>query len=243
MKKDTYYFSHDSNTMDDYKIVKIIDSLGMEDYGIFWGLIEILRNQPDHTYPVEAAVLKYRQWNTSQDKIKVVILNYDLFVLDDKMFYSESLLKRMQIADNKRQKRVNAGKKGGLQKANNQLNRSNAKAMLKQKLPKESKLKEIKVKEIKEKEIEILINYSFDDFWNLYDKKVGKKQPLESKWLKFSDDKRHTIMEYVKNYVNSTPNKKYRKNPQTFFNGEGWNDELINEKNEVKLTDIEWLNL
>ena len=94
-----------------------------------------------------------------------------------------------------------------------------------------------------DKKIEILINYSFDDFWNLYDKKVGKKQPLESKWLKFSDDKRHTIMEYVKNYVNSTPNKKYRKNPQTFFNGEGWNDELINEKNEVKLTDIEWLNL
>ncbi len=164
MKKDTYYFSHDSNTMDDYKIVKIIDSLGMEGYGIFWGLIEILRNQPDHTYPVEAAVLKYRQWNTSQDKIKVVIMNYDLFVLDDKMFYSESLLKRMQIADNKRQKRVNAGRKGGLQKANNQLNRSNAKAMLKQNLPKESKLKEIKVKEIKEKEIEILINYSFDDF-------------------------------------------------------------------------------
>ena len=170
-------------------------------------------------------------------------MNYDLFVLDDKMFYSDSLLKRMQIADNKRQKRVNAGKKGGLQKANNQLNRSNAKAMLKQKLPKESKLKEIKVNEIKEKEIEILINYSFDDFWNLYDKKIGKKQPLESKWLKFSDEKRHTIMEYVKNYVNSTPNKKYRKNPQTFFNGEGWNDELINEKNEIKLTDIEWLNL
>jgi len=248
MKKDTYYFSHDSNTMDDYKMVKVIDSLGMEGYGIFWGLIELLRNQPNYTYPVEAAILKYRQWNTSQEKIKVVIMNYDLFIIEHDSFYSISLLNRMKIVDDKRSQFKEWGRKGGLQKAKNKEDSTPPIPPLSENITpplpikvNESKVKESKVNE--SKEIEILINYSFDDFWNLYDKKVGRKKPLESKWLKFSDEKRHTIMEYVKNYVISTPNKMYRKNPQTFFNGEGWNDELINEKNEVKLTDIEWLNL
>ena len=244
MKKDTYYFSHDSNTMDDYKIVKIIDSLGMEGYGIFWGLIEILRNQPDHTYPVEAAILKYRQWNTSQDKIKVVIMNYDLFIIEQDSFYSISLLNRMKIVDDKRSQFKEWGRKGGLQKAKNKQNTTPHLPPLSENVtpPLPIKVNKSKVNKTKEKEIELLINYSFDDFWDLYDKKVGKKHTLESKWIKFSDEKRHTIMEYVKNYVISTPNKKYRKNPQTFFNAEGWNDELITEKNEIKITDINWLN-
>jgi hypothetical protein len=45
MAKDAYYFSHDSNSQDDPKCMMLIDQLGMEGYGIFWALIEKLRNE------------------------------------------------------------------------------------------------------------------------------------------------------------------------------------------------------
>ena len=45
MKKDAYYFPHDSNATEDPKMMLLIDELGMEGYGIFWMLLEALRNQ------------------------------------------------------------------------------------------------------------------------------------------------------------------------------------------------------
>lgn len=48
MSKDAYYFTHDSNAKDDPKCALLIDQLGMEGYGIYWMLIEVLRDQPDH---------------------------------------------------------------------------------------------------------------------------------------------------------------------------------------------------
>ena len=33
--------------------------------------------------------------------------------------------------------------------------------------------------------------------------------------------------EYIPQYKLAQPNKKYRKNPDTFLNGKSWNDELI----------------
>ena len=70
-------------------------------------------------------------------------------------------------------------------------------------------------------------NYSFEDFWELYDKKVGKKDLLIKKWLKLSDAERELAMSYIPQYKLAQPNKKYRKNPDTFLNGKSWNDELI----------------
>lgn len=150
MKKDTFYFSHDSNAMDDPKIVKLIDSLGMEGYGIFWGLIEVLRNQPDNIYPIESAALKYRQWNTSTDKIKAVISGYGLFEIDSEEFFSLSLNRRLELVDKKRLQKIDAGRKGGLQRALNQGNTSGAKVLLKRNVAKESKVKENKVNKSKD---------------------------------------------------------------------------------------------
>ena len=48
MSKDAYYFTHDSNAKYDPKCALLIDQLGMEGYGIYWMLIEVLRDQPDH---------------------------------------------------------------------------------------------------------------------------------------------------------------------------------------------------
>lgn len=82
----------------------------------------------------------------------------------------------------------------------------------------------------KDKQIELLIYPSFDDFWNLYDKKTGRKK-CESKWNKLSQKTKEEIMAYIPKYKLSTPDIKYRKNPETFLNSESWNDELILKQN------------
>ncbi len=71
---------------------------------------------------------------------------------------------------------------------------------------------------------------TFDDFWNLYDKKIGDKDKLAKKWLKIPQKIKLDIMEYVPKYKQSQPDKKYRKNPETFLNNKSWNDEIIAKK-------------
>ncbi len=69
----------------------------------------------------------------------------------------------------------------------------------------------------------------FDEFWELYDKKVGDKQRLEVKWKKLSDSDRSAIMKYIPKYKEVRPDKTFRKNPETFLNNKSWNDELISQ--------------
>jgi hypothetical protein len=71
------------------------------------------------------------------------------------------------------------------------------------------------------------INVPFEKFWNLYDKKRGDKSKLSKKWESFSDEIRLEIMAYLPKYIQSTPDKSFRKDPQTFFNNHSWEDEII----------------
>ncbi len=48
MKKETYYFSHDYNTRNDFKIKKMIMKLGYTAYGVYWALIEDLYNNDNN---------------------------------------------------------------------------------------------------------------------------------------------------------------------------------------------------
>lgn len=70
----------------------------------------------------------------------------------------------------------------------------------------------------------------FELFWNLYDKKVGKKDAIEKKWNKLSKSIQQEILDYVPKYILSQPDKKYRKNPESFLNGKAWENELIGLK-------------
>lgn len=78
------------------------------------------------------------------------------------------------------------------------------------------------------------LNISFDHFWDLYDKKVGNKEKLSKKWNKLNDKERQAIMDHIPKYKNSIPDKKFRKNPDTFLNNKSWNDEVIFSQNVKK---------
>ena len=71
---------------------------------------------------------------------------------------------------------------------------------------------------------------TFDDFWDEYDKKVGNKNKIKKQWDKLSQKTKELILGYIPNYKLSQPEKRFRKNPETFLNNESWNDELIISK-------------
>lgn len=107
------YFPHDSNAKDDPKCVLLIDDMGMEGYGIYWMLIEVLREQPDYSYPIANAMALARRYNTSTESVKQVIYKYDLFVVEeDRIFFSESLNRRMAEVEARALRRSEAGKLG-----------------------------------------------------------------------------------------------------------------------------------
>ena len=69
------------------------------------------------------------------------------------------------------------------------------------------------------------LNIPFDEFWNTYDKKKETGRS-EKKWSSLTDNERELIMNHIPAYVQSTPDKKYRKNPMTYLNGKCWLDEI-----------------
>ncbi|MCG3716396.1 DUF4373 domain-containing protein [Arcobacter lacus] len=110
-KKETCYFSHDANAKDDFKVMLLIEELGLEGYGIFWVLIETLREQQNYKYPLKLLSVLARKYNTTLAKLEVVVRNYHLFIIeDDCFFYSSSLNRRMQKMEEAIEQRVIAGK-------------------------------------------------------------------------------------------------------------------------------------
>lgn len=110
-KKDAYYFSHDSNAKDDFKCMLLIEELGLEGYGIFWVLVETLREQDNYKYPIKLLSVLARKYNTTVAKMEVVVKNYNLFKIeDDIFFFSESLNHRMEIMNKAKEQRTIAGK-------------------------------------------------------------------------------------------------------------------------------------
>lgn len=69
----------------------------------------------------------------------------------------------------------------------------------------------------------------FERFWDLYDKKTGDKTKIRNKFLKLSKTDRAKIFETLPAYVASTPEKRFRKNPETYLNNKSWNDEIITD--------------
>jgi hypothetical protein len=69
--------------------------------------------------------------------------------------------------------------------------------------------------------------YSFVDFWNLYDKKVGDKEKIEKKYNRLTEDVKELIFKHIVMYKKSQPEKQFRKNPETYLNNKSWNDEIV----------------
>lgn len=238
--KDAYYFPHDSNAKDDPKCVLLIDQLGLEGYGIYWVLIEVLRDQPDYSYPVNSLPALARRYNTTVEKVKTVVSKYELFtVKDDTVFFSESLTRRMLPLEEKRKKLSEAGKRGNMIRWKSEdipiLSQPDGLAIATQSQVKESKVnKNTKYNgESKDSPAE----FSFENVWEQYGKK-GNRKTSEAKWGRLSNPNKALALKHIPEYVKATPDKQYRKHFETYINQEVWNDNVLSNESSSKRQEI-----
>ena len=92
-----------------------------------------------------------------------------------------------------------------------------------------------------EQEGGVIVWPSFDNFWNIYDKKQDRPK-CEKKWEKINQEAREKIMLHLEDYILSTPDKQYRKNPLTYLNSESWENEIITPNTNGKFTREEKVN-
>ena len=81
-------------------------------------------------------------------------------------------------------------------------------------------------KKPKKTDAEIKQETGFNEFWDAYGKKTGTKRAF-SAWKRLTKRQRIAAMAGVKDYVRSTPDVRFRKNPTTWINQRCWEDEMI----------------
>ena len=84
------YFNHDSAARNDIRIIKLRASLGYEGYGIFWAVLELLFSEENKICTNQYDILAYGL-QCDPDKLRSVIEDFDLFVIEDGCFYSRRL--------------------------------------------------------------------------------------------------------------------------------------------------------
>ena len=105
------YFNHDSNARHDYRVMKMRAKLGMESYGVFWALLEMLFTEENKICIDDYDTLAFGLQCDSKI-LKQVIEDFDLFVIEDGCFYSKRLNKQIESINSKSAKaKENASKR------------------------------------------------------------------------------------------------------------------------------------
>jgi hypothetical protein len=217
MAKDTFWFKHDYNARNDEKVLELRSEFGAEGYGVFWMLIETMAENENGGAKASLIGGLSHGYGVAKDKLCEIIkycVSVELVYEKDGFYFSKRLDKHK---DERRQFSENgiegAAKRWGSHKG--------AIAGVMQRRE-EEKREEKKKEDTKE-----VINIAFSVFWDLYDKKVGEKSKLEKKWEQLSNLERELAIKHIPKYKLSQPDKKFRKDPQTYLNNKSFNDEVI----------------
>ena len=166
--KETFYFSHDYTSRADEKIKQLLYETGMEGYGIYWAIIEDLY-QNDNLLKCDFARLSY-DYHCSSELVEKVILNFNLFKVDNNTFSSISIQKRLELRESKSLKAKQSAQKRWGSNANSNANASKSHNG-------RNAIKESKVKEIK-------LNIDSSKLLSLFNSILGKKAKVISEKAK-----------------------------------------------------------
>jgi len=217
MEKESFYFPHFCNARHDRKIRRMRKELGTEGYGIYFMLLETLREQHDLMYPMEDIDLLAEEFDVSEAKVRVIICNYGLFAIDeDEKFFSPKMLLYLEPYFKMKEQRKLAGQKSAAKRKFN--NRSTTvQRPFNDRSTKESKVKESKVNEIKEKESKVSfsemlspyiqeLNSEYDNFFSYWTEKnsVGKERWQSEKFFDISR-RIKTWMQNQNKFANNKP--------------------------------------
>lgn len=129
----TPYFSHDSNARNSDKLLAVRIKHGAEGYGIYFMILERLREESDYTSSINYDVMAY-DFRVDSEKIRSIVEDFGLFEFneDGSRFYSPDFNERMDMKDKNAEKlsraaTVAANKRWSKKNSNSSKNKSNKK--------------------------------------------------------------------------------------------------------------------
>jgi hypothetical protein len=182
MEKEAFYFPHFCNARHDRKIRRLRKELGTEGYGIYFMLLETLREQQDLMYPLDDLDLLAEEFGVSEAKVRVAICNYGLFEIDEEQkFFSPKMLVYLEPYFKMKEQRKVAGQKSADKRRGIEIS-TTVQQPFNDRSTKERKGKESKEKESKVNESKI---YSLDPI----------RHELFIRWVKYKREKKSNYTE------------------------------------------------
>lgn len=212
-----HYFSHDYYARTDEKLQEVLMKMGYEGIGYYWCIVEMMH---EHGGKLEISKCESIAFAMHMDKEKLETLISLVFEVDDKYFWSNSVLKRIKMQEEKSKK----AKKSAQKRWENEAKKRNATAdndamrtHSDSNALKETKQKETKRNKSKENNTstqKYLENVPFEDFKDIEitEKQLRLEAEKALNWLKQKGEKKKDYKAYLRNWVLKT----YRKKTNTY---------------------------
>lgn len=230
MKKDAYWFSHDSNSKNDEKVIRLRMRLGWEGYGLYWALIEMLRDANNYQLETEYETIAF-ELRTECERISEIVNDFELFSVEDGLFWSVSLVDRMRPLDEKKAKNKKIAVEGWVKRKAKQKAESDANALrtesggntykskVKETITEEKKLsKEEREKDFRSEVSSLLPNDSktANDFCNWWTESNPKGRKMKFEMQKTFDIPRRITTWKDRQFKSKTekPSYKFQEHPR-----------------------------
>lgn len=122
MSKDAYWFKHDSNARGDTKLMQIKAIYGLKGLGIFWSIIEVLRDQKNYSWDEKLIGILAKMIDCDEPTMNSFITDckrIELLTFDCGFFYSQRLKNDMEVWETKKNNRLGKKKITDLERNNN----------------------------------------------------------------------------------------------------------------------------
>jgi hypothetical protein len=234
--KGSFYFSHDCNARNDRKMIKVRMKFGWEGYGLYFAIIEVMREQADFKLKLSDVDGLAYEFKTSSDFLMEFIAfamsdNVRLFNSDGESFWSDSFLRRMLKMERQRKAKSKGGSKAMANrwkqdKEAEHANLRQPQAEKKQKAKKEPRVTYAENVAMREKDYQTLVNkYGIEaatEMIEILDNYKGAKAGRT-----YKDDYRAILSWVVNEYFN-------RQKATINGNGKTTNDNWIRSKVELR---------
>lgn len=222
--KETFYFPHDYNAIQDSKMLYLLSQCGLEGIGAYWIIIEILHQQTDSKIPYQVFQHHIKMYYALNDrgsyhyeKLCSTLVESGLLKRDENYVTSE------RVISNKNHREVirNARSIAGKASANKRV-RTNVERRFEQNPTKERKGKEIKDNTSDNEEAKQKLE-NFEYAWSLYPRKFGRKDALRHFMAQVnSEEDWDCLLKGIENYKSDIERlgtkEQYIKHGSSFFN-------------------------
>lgn len=227
MAKKTPFFSHDMNARHDPKMTAMRGVYGVQGYGIFWILVEMMGEADGYKLSMKGkydfdsyAMQANSERNTVVTFVNDCINEFELFQSDGYYFWSPSLLRRMEYRDQKSEKaRESVSKRWKVNEGSTNVQRSKNDGNT-----------------INKTKQNLKHSPEFDEFWDVYPRKIAKTDAWKAWQKRMKEGISPELLKIcAANYADHCKGKEaeFIKHPASFLNGDRYTDYAKSEPKKV----------